>query len=219
MSRLPGVDQLAARLAALPQPARVAVDGVDAAGKTTLANELSVRLPQAERISADDFLRPPVERYRQGCKSPVGYYEDSFDHGRLRSAVLATTGLVIVDGIFLQRPELDDLWDFRIFIDVGAEESVRRGTARDGAETEELYRRRYVPGQRLYLDAVRPAERADVVPQAGRGGPPFLTNGKMYGQKRLAPSESSRGKPFATASPASRQSLKISAVTTSVSSP
>ena len=135
MSRLPGVDELAARLAALPHPARVAVDGVDATRKTTLANELAARLPEAERICADDFLRPPVERYRQGRESPVGYYEDSFDHGRLRSAVLATTGLAIVDGIFLQRPELDDLWDFRIFIDIGPDESMRRGVARDGAET------------------------------------------------------------------------------------
>jgi hypothetical protein len=38
-----------------------------------------------------------------------------------------------------------------------------RGVARDGPETEELYRRRYAPGQRLYLESVRPCELADVV--------------------------------------------------------
>jgi uridine kinase len=167
VSQLPDVEQLAARLAALPLPARVAVDGVDAAGKTTLANALSARLPGAKRISADDFLRPPAERYRQGRASPAGYFEDSFDHVRFRRAVLEPTGLLIVDGIFLQRPELNDLWHFRIFIEIEADESIRRGVARDGPETEDLYRRRYVPGQRLYLEAVRPAELADVVLSPG----------------------------------------------------
>jgi uridine kinase len=102
-------------------------------------------------------------RYRQGRDSPAGYYEDSFDHDRLRRAVLAAEVLLIVYGIFLQRPELNDLWDFRIFVHFEPEESIRRGVARDGPETEELYRRRYAPGQRLYLESVRPRELADVV--------------------------------------------------------
>jgi uridine kinase len=150
-------------VAALPPSARVAIDGVDAAGKTTLADELAARVPRAERLSADDFLRPADDRYRQGRVSPVGYYEDSFDHTRLRRSVLAANTLLLVDGIFLLRPELNDLWEFRIFVHVEPEESIRRGVARDGPETEELYRRRYAPGQRLYLEAVRPAELADVV--------------------------------------------------------
>jgi uridine kinase len=162
------VEELAARIAELPLPARVAVDGVDAAGKTTLADELARLLP-AERLCADDFLRPPEERYRQGRYSPLGYYEDSFDHGRLRRAVLATDELLIVDGIFLLRRDLNDLWDFRIFIHIEPEESIGRGVARDGPEAEGLYRRRYLPGQRLYLDAVRPADLADIVLSPERG--------------------------------------------------
>ena len=77
--------------------------------------------------------------------------------------MLAAQGLVIVDGIFLFRPELDDLWTFRIFVHVELEESIRRGVERDGADKQELYRRRYAPGQRLYLYAVWPAELADVI--------------------------------------------------------
>jgi uridine kinase len=161
--RLPVVEELGAAVGGLPLPARVAVDGLDAAGKTTLADELAALLPGAERLCADDFLNPPEVRYRQGRESPLGYYEDSFDYGRLRRAVLAAEGLLIVDGIFLQRPELNDLWDFRIFVHVELEESIKRGVARDGPETEELYRRRYTPGQRLYLGSVRPRELADVV--------------------------------------------------------
>jgi uridine kinase len=159
---LPAIDRLAKRISRLRLPARVAVDGVDAAGKTTLAGELAERAGAA-RLSADEFLRPAEERYRRGRESPEGYYLDSFDHRRLRNAVLAERGLVIVDGIFLLRPELNDLWTLRIFIHVELEESARRGIQRDGAETEPLYRRRYLPGQRIYLERVRPRELADVV--------------------------------------------------------
>lgn len=162
MPDLPALDHLAAAISGLGLPARVAVDGVDAAGKTTLADELAPRVGAA-RLSADEFLRPPEERYRRGRESPEGYYLDSFDHDRLRRAVLAERGLVIVDGIFLMRPELDDLWDFRIFVHVELDVAIRRGVERDGADTERLYRRRYAPGQRIYLETVRPRELADVV--------------------------------------------------------
>ena len=70
---------------------------------------------------------------------------------------------MIVDGVFLLRPELDDLWTARVFVDVGEEESVRRGVQRDGPGVEALYRARYLPGQRLYRERASPRERADVV--------------------------------------------------------
>jgi uridine kinase len=163
VSRLPVLERLARRIGELPVPAKVAIDGVDAAGKTTLADELAGMLPAARRLSADAFLRSTEERYRRGRESPEGYYLDSFDHARLREAVSAAGGLLLVDGIFLFRPELDDLWDFRVFVHIELEEGIRRGVARDGLEKEALYRRRYAPGQRIYLNAVHPAERADVV--------------------------------------------------------
>jgi uridine kinase len=162
VSDVSALDHLVGTIPRLALPARIAVDGVDAAGKTTLADELARRVGAA-RLSADDYHRPPDERYRRGRESPEGYYLDSFDHDRLRRAVLAQDGLLIVDGIFLLRPELNDLWDFRIFVHVELEEAIRRGVERDGAETEPLYRRRYVPGQRIYLEQVRPRELADVV--------------------------------------------------------
>jgi uridine kinase len=164
LSRPGVVRQLAALVDGLPLPARVAVDGPDAAGKTTLADELAAAIgPDVSRIEADRFLRPAAERYRRGRESPEGYYLDSFDDRALRAAVERAEGPAIVDGIFLFRPQLDDLWSFRIFISVSPEESLRRGVARDGEETERLYRVRYLPGQRLYQVSVRPKDRADVV--------------------------------------------------------
>jgi uridine kinase len=183
VSRLSVLDELAGLLGELPLPARVAIDGVDASGKSTLAGALAARLPAAVCLSADDFLRPPEERYRQGRWSPVGYYEDSFDHARLRVAVLEQRGLAIVDGIFLFRPELNDLWDFRIFVQIELDESIRRGVARDGLETEQLYRKRYAPGQRLYLESVRPVQLADVIVDNADVEHPSLSRGSASSRR------------------------------------
>jgi uridine kinase len=65
-------------------PLRVAVDGIDAAGKTTLADNLVQPLEAhgipVIRASIDGFHRPRADRYRRGADSPVGYYDDSFDY-------------------------------------------------------------------------------------------------------------------------------------------
>jgi uridine kinase len=67
------------------------------------------------------------------------------------------------------RPELSDLWDFRIFVEIDAAESLRRGPPRDQAwmgsfeRASERYRTIYLPGEQHYLDVVGPLAHADVV--------------------------------------------------------
>lgn len=157
-----GTDAIAALL-----HGRVGVDGPDAAGKTTLADALAARtgLP---RLSADDFLAPPEVRYAAGDLDPVGYYAAAFDLPALRAAV-ERHDTVVVDGVFLFRPELDDLWDVRVFVDVDLAEQERRVLARDtdlfgsADVVRERYARRYRPAYDAYRAAVRPDARADVV--------------------------------------------------------
>lgn len=73
--------------------------------------------------------------------------------------------VLIVDGIFLHRPELREFWDFSIFLDVTFEVSIPRGAQRGYGDPDPsaASNRRYVEGQLLYLDRCRPAERASVV--------------------------------------------------------
>jgi uridine kinase len=77
-------------------PVRVAVDGPDAAGKTTLADELAEALRtegrEVVRASIDGFHRPRAQRYARGAESPVGYFEDSFDYEALRRVLLDPLG-------------------------------------------------------------------------------------------------------------------------------
>ncbi len=59
----------------------VAIDGPDAAGKTTLADTLAQQVARpALRVSIDDWHNPREVRLRRGDESPVGYYMDSFDY-------------------------------------------------------------------------------------------------------------------------------------------
>jgi uridine kinase len=143
---------------------RIAVDGIDCAGKSTLADRLG-ELLQATRLTVDDFLRPPEDRYAREFE-PEGYYRDSFDNDAFRAAVLAAAEPLVADGVFLQRPELDDLWHLRIWVDVSFADALERAVSRDAHlfdDVRERYERRYLPGQRLYLAEVDPRTRADIV--------------------------------------------------------
>ncbi|HET9867258.1 MAG TPA: hypothetical protein VFQ06_08200 [Nitrospira sp.] len=77
--------------------------------------------------------------------------------------------VLIVDGTFLQRPELRDAWDFVIFLDAPAKEARRRGVERDAsalggtAAASELYDRRYGPAFARYDRECRPAHHANIV--------------------------------------------------------
>lgn len=188
-TRVRALEQLASLLVAVerPYPVRVAIDGRTAAGKTTLADELVAPIARhrrpAIRIQIDDFHRPRAERHRRHDLSPwQRYYLDSFDHPAIRAALLPLgpggdqryrrarfDAVVLADGVFLCRPELDDLWDVRIVVAIDADESLRRGPPRDQAwvgsvETAaQRYRTAYIPGEDHYLATARPHERADVV--------------------------------------------------------
>src|SRR5712691_5443311 len=77
-------------------PVRVGIDGVDAAGKTSLADELAVVLRARGRLvirsSIEGFHNPKAFRYRRGALSPEGYYFDSFDYTNLWAALLQPLG-------------------------------------------------------------------------------------------------------------------------------
>ena len=80
----------------LPHPMRIAIDGVDASGKTVLANELVPLIKEHSRpvirASVDGFHNPRDQRYQRGPDSPVGYYLDSFDNEAITRELLIPLG-------------------------------------------------------------------------------------------------------------------------------
>ncbi|GMA16330.1 uridine kinase [Deinococcus metallilatus] len=211
---------LAGRLDARPaRPVlRVAVDGVDGAGKTTFADELAEVLRERDRTviraSVDGFHAPRAVRYRLGRTSPEGFYRDSYDYPGLRAALLDPLGpggsrryrtaifdhatdapvetpervaaegsILILDGLFLHRSELRDVWDDSVFLHVAFAVSVPRGAARGpGYGSPDLQaesNRRYVEGNRLYFREAQPQRYAGVVVDNNDLEAPFIVEGPL----------------------------------------
>ena len=77
--------------------------------------------------------------------------------------------ILLFDGVFLQRAELASRWDFVVFVHADFDVTLARARQRDldlfgsSEAVEDRYHRRYVPGQRLYLNTFNPRESADIV--------------------------------------------------------
>jgi uridine kinase len=186
-----------------PHPVRVAFDGIPAAGKTTLADEVAAELVEQDiqviRGTIDGFHNPPEIRRKKGNLCPDGYYEDSFDFTAIKNMVLKPLGpsgsrryriaaydyrtespvdspeteagedaVLIFDGVFLQRPEILEHWDLRVFVQISFDESIRRAMSRDmeyfgNSETlMDKHRLRYIPGHKRYFEEADPQGNAHI---------------------------------------------------------
>lgn len=144
------------------------------------------------RVSIDGFHRTRAERRAAG-PGPDGFYRGSYRYDTFRAVVVDALragrpitpavwdvdrdtavdvpqvevppdGVVLVDGVFLQRPEIADVWDAVVWVDAPLSVTVPRGNARLEGEhdpdPEADSNRRYVGGQRLYLSEVDPQSMA-----------------------------------------------------------
>ncbi|WP_406832981.1 uridine kinase [Pedococcus sp. KACC 23699] len=91
-------------------------------------------------VETDEVLHPPL------LEAPAG-------------------AVAVVDGLFLHRVELEDAFDFTIFVEVPFEVSAARMAVRDGSPADPTHPdlRRYVEAQRTYFAQRSPWERADLV--------------------------------------------------------
>ena len=75
---------------------RVAIDGVDGAGKTTFADDLAGLLTArglaVVRACVDGFHNVRAVRHRRGRHDPEGFWLDSYDYPRLRAELLEPFG-------------------------------------------------------------------------------------------------------------------------------
>ncbi len=173
----------------------IAVDGIDAAGKTRFADGFATAFDGAVfRASVDGFHRPRADRYARGRTSPEGFYRDSYDYDTFRSALITPfrsgepfrtavwdvdrdepveaapqtapeDAVLIVDGIFLHRPELRGLWHWSVWLDVPIDIAHERLVARDGGDPDpaDAVNRRYREGQELYLREADPRRAASAI--------------------------------------------------------
>ncbi len=165
------------KTASLPEKESVkviAIDGRAAAGKSTMAELLRIILG-AEVIHMDDFFLPPMLRSKERLAEPGGnvHYERFceevlpkiantegfsyriFDCGMLDyngERHVAASSWRIVEGSYSHHPKFGDYADLRVFLDVDADEQMRRIVARDGEEMAEMFRNCWIPMEEQYFE-------------------------------------------------------------------
>ncbi|MHC2999250.1 nucleoside/nucleotide kinase family protein [Microbacterium sp. HJ5] len=118
------------------------------------------------------FRRVLIDPFRDGAQTAgtTGFQLAAFDLARdapveSQWVTAPRDAVLIVDGIFLHRPELQDLWDWSLWLDVPFHVAYERMSLRDGCDPDPdaPSNARYRLGQGLYLDRVRPRDAASVV--------------------------------------------------------
>lgn len=111
----------------------------------------------------DLFRRVLIEPFRLG--GSTGFVTTAYDVARDIPVEMAwqtaqQDATLIVDGIFLNRPELRGLWNYSIWLEVDEQLAAERLLTRDGARGLTT---RYAGGQALYLAEANPRARATAI--------------------------------------------------------
>ena len=165
-------------------PYIIGINGIDCAGKTSLAKDLSGRLKQSgiknEICHIDDFNDPKVEKetYQAFASGNWNendfdiYYESIIDFQKARAAVEAATvknEIVIVEGIFIFRPQLKITFNYRIYLEVDASVALTRFEQRRRLQGDvrpvEIFTDIWVRAHNKYVSEVHPQKISNLVIQ------------------------------------------------------
>lgn len=165
--------QLIRNAAGRPGLAILAIDGRCASGKTTLGKELAAEW-NAALFHMDDFYLQPHQRTEERLAEPGGNVDRErflkevlmplrngmpvsyrrFDCGTFSfepARIIEPSAVAIVEGSYACHPELRDLYDLRIFMDIDPDEQMRRILKRNGPEAAERFRTRWIPLEEAYF--------------------------------------------------------------------
>jgi uridine kinase len=130
-----------------------------------------------ERLQAL-LLRPIREHHRASTTFMVLDLEtDQYTQARRYNVEPGT--LVLLEGVFLMRPELASFIDYMVFLHITPEQVIKRAEVRDrprfGAEIIERYKNKYLPAQMRYLATFPPEEHAGLIVDNTDWADPVIT--------------------------------------------
>ena len=165
-------------------PYIIGINGIDCAGKTTLAKDLSGELKQSginnKIFHIDDFNNKKVEKetYRAFASGKWNendfdrYYESIIDFQKAREAVekaAAKSEIVIVEGIFIFRSKLEITFNYRIYLEVDASVALTRFEERRRLKGDdrpvEIFEDIWVRAHNKYVLEVNPQKICDLLIQ------------------------------------------------------
>ena len=151
------------------------VDGKGAAGKTRLAQRIAAALPGSSVIGVDDFARPDLRgwelsRFIDQVRDPLlagraaRYQRWDFHADRSTEWVEVAPGApVVVEGVSATDVRLGVPWDVTLWLEVPAEERMRRALARDGEVLRERWLTDWIPSEDAYEREQQPQRRVDLL--------------------------------------------------------
>ena len=118
--------------------------------------------------SARDLLLRPAGPAGSGVVVLCGHDPLTGEDHRDKRISAPAGAILIVDSVFAFRPEYNDCWEYRIWLEVDPQIALWRGISRDCAaegfeEAARVHRDRYGVGEMIYLAEVRPRALADVI--------------------------------------------------------
>ena len=175
------------RLAAKPR-VFVAIDGMAASGKTTLARQLAELFPSCAVVHMDDFTVPFEDRY-------PGYFQKTLsnaDIARFSREVLsplaggqsaryrpyrchpvpgfgepieiaADCAVIIVEGAYCLHPDLWDRYDLHALMTISSNTQQRRILARNGEAQLERFLSMWIPMEHAHISARNLHARCDLI--------------------------------------------------------
>ena len=190
------IEEIALRVDALRSegvsPVVIGMDGMAASGKTTLAALLAERL-DASVIHMDDFFLPQGFRTPERLRTPGGnvYYErfcqevkpyirsgklfgyrvfDAHKHVYVDTRDVWPKPVIIVEGCYCMHPEIGDIYDLRLFVEVSPYEQEQR-IAATRAKVADMYKAMWIPMENRYHKAFGIKEQCDMVITSGEPQP------------------------------------------------
>ncbi|MDN7245986.1 kinase [Planococcus shenhongbingii] len=88
------------------------------------------------------------------------YYDTEKDSHSLKTIDLPDEGVVLIEGVFLQRKEWRNFFDQVVYLECSAEDRFFR-EPQDMRNKTDLLKRRYWKAEAYYEETVKPAEQAD----------------------------------------------------------
>lgn len=179
---------VAALQAAGKRPIVIGIDGMAAAGKTTLTALLEQVL-DAAAIHMDDFYLPQGFRTPQRLRTPGGnvYYErfkeevvpyvrcgelfgyrvfDAHKHVYTGTRIIEPKSVILVEGCYCMHPEIGDIYDLKIFCKVSPDEQMQRIKA-TRAKVADMYQAMWIPMENRYHEAFAIESKCDMVITSG----------------------------------------------------
>jgi len=183
----------------------IGIDGLGGSGKTMYAYKLQQQLEGSVILHLDDFVHKKEVRYNENYEEWYCYYHLQWrydyliqklllplksgldvnetievynretDSYILRKIEISAGTTVIVEGVFLQRPELRPYFETVVYLELDKETRLKRISDRDiymgnMKEIALKYEQRYFPAEDKYIEQCNPLALADIVENVVKEG-------------------------------------------------